>query len=148
MRKMLLTALVVLMAAGSAQAGTRSETKLYTQAAGDALVLQCDASDPDLGGLGGVCFDLVGDEASVSATIDDISGQPVGGYYQFSDALGLDGNDLGNGTFCSSSEELTVPAGARSFVIYIDVALGPLDCAPAGAGVGIRGEVTMTSTTL
>jgi hypothetical protein len=146
MRKILLAALAVLMAAGGAQADTRSETKLYTQFAGDALVLQCDASDPDLGGLGGACFDVIGDETSIQITIDDVSGLPVGGYWDFSDAPGLDGNSLANGSFCGSTAELPIPEGALLLAVYVDAALGPVDCLGTSPGVGVRGEITVTST--
>ncbi|MFP5225754.1 MAG: hypothetical protein ACLGH3_09440 [Actinomycetota bacterium] len=146
MRRILLAAMAVLMAMGSAQADTRTETKLYTQLAGDAIVLQCDASDPDLGGLGGACFDLIGDETSVQITIEDVSGLPVGGYWDLSDAIGLDGNSLANGSFCGSTADIEVPDGAFSLAVYVDAALGPIDCLGTSPGVGLQGEIIVTST--
>lgn len=151
MKRIVFVALLAALAMGApAQASheERTETKLYTQLAGDGVVLMCDASDPDLGGLGGVCFDLIGDEEDVKQIKieDEVTGMPVGGYYDFTDALGLEGGEsLASGTFCGSVSNLAIPAGAASLIIYVDVALGPLDCAfPASPGIGVRGTISAT----
>lgn len=145
-RSLLLLPFAVLAVAPSALAEGYTETKLYTQATGDTLVLQCDASDPDLGGIGGVCFDLAGGELGVALTIDDVTGLPVGAAYEFVDAVGLDqGTVLASGAFCGEAANVPVPEGAVSLIVYVDgPVFGPLDCAPESPGIGVRGTITAT----
>ena len=144
MKRHLLLAAAAAMTSSVAHAGPYSDTKLYTQATGDALVLQCDATDPDVGGIGGVCFTLDGTERIVSIAIEDVSTLEVGSGYELVDALGLDqGTVLARGSFCGSVSNVVIPAGAVSLVVYVDgPAFGPTDCAPGGVGIGVRGTIT------
>lgn len=143
-RLLLLSAAAASMTSSVAHAGPYSDTKLYTQATGDALVLQCDATDPDVGGIGGVCFTLDRTEIRVSISIDDVSTLPVGGGYELVDALGLDqGTVLARGAFCGDISNVLIPPGAVSLVVYVDgAAFGPTDCAPDSSGIGVRGTIT------
>lgn len=144
MKPLLAFTALTALAMSTAHAEAYSDTKLYTQATGDALTLQCDATDPDLGGIGGVCFTLTGDEASASIAIEDVTTLPVGGAYEFVDALGLDqGTVLASGAFCGSVSSVDVPDGAVSLVVYVDgPVFGPQDCVPTSPGIGLRGTIT------
>lgn len=125
---------------------TRQETKLYTQLAGDDQVIDCGASDPDIGGLGGVCFDLWGDELSVkSIRIIDETGMAVGGYYSMRAVS--DGESLSSSQFCDSRTDLAIPEGTTWIGIWIDGPVyGPQDCllSHSTPGIGIRGHVEIT----
>ena len=128
---------------------TRSESKRYTQTAGDLIVLSCDSEDETFGGMGGVCFTLVGTERQVQELrIQDETGLPVGGYYEFTDQVGLDtGTVLASGSFCRRTTNLQVPPRAAALVVYVDgPVFGPLDCVPQGLGAGFRGRIHATYT--
>lgn len=132
--------LVGSMVHASAQPGTTSQP--YLPGAGDAIVLECDnngQNPPD--NLGGACFILDGDETSMSVSIADASGLPVGGYYKFTNA----GNtvDNGHGSFCSTSPTVQIPLGSEQVIVFVDGPVGgPLDCSGA-AGIGTAGTITL-----
>lgn len=144
MKRRMLLPFAILAVAPVVHAEAYSDTKLYTQATGDALVLQCDATDPEIGGIGGACFTLDRTEERVSITVDDIGPLPVGGAYQLVDALGLDqGTVLAAGTFCDSVANVAIPEDAVSLVVYVDGPMfGPADCGLDGTGIGVRGTIT------
>lgn len=149
LRSLALLALPVALAMSTASAHeTRTDTRAYTQAAGDNYILLCGTPDPDLGELGGGCFSFLGDEESVSKIeIRDETGLPVGGYYEFTDAFGETGENLGSGSFCGSISNLAIPEGANGVGIWVDgPAYGPLDCllSDTSPGIGIKGEIDVT----
>lgn len=133
---------------GTAQAGVanRNDSLKYTGVIGDAYVVGCDASDPDLGGLGGVCFTLNAEDTRiVSLGIVDDSGLPVGGLVRYTDQLGDAGTNLGERSICGSTGSFARPAGANYILVFIDgPVFGPLDCLGTAAGVGTQGHVDVT----
>lgn len=97
------------------------------------------ASEPYVGGAGlvttasvscganvfnvnGVCFPLDGTEANVDLDIADLTGLPVGAYFEFW-ALDPDmpalGTPLGGGAFCDATSA-GVPGGANALIVYLE----------------------------
>lgn len=127
----------------------RTESVKYTQVTGDvtgAPGFDCRGSDPDFGGVGLTCFDLNGgvDVLVSNITIDDdYSPRGVGGYYEFRTSQSST-TAITSGSFCNSINNLAIPAGATWLGVWLDAALGPLDCGPAQLGVAIQGHVNTT----
>lgn len=151
MKRYLIAAVLAVLAMGvqaDASHETRTDTRLYTQAAGDQYILQCGSPDPDLGELGGACLSFEGDEESVKdIVIRDETGLPVGGYYQFTDAFGDTGSNLGSGVFCDRISALSIPEGAIGVGVWVDGPVyGPQDCLLSHTvpGIGIRGFIDVT----
>lgn len=141
---LLLAALVLPAAPTEASNQTRQSHGRYTQVAGDIDAIRCDTNDQSLGGLGGVCFTLQGDETHVtSLRITDDTRLEVGGFYQFTNGAGPDRGDvLSSGGFCVDAANMLVPKGAATLVVYVDGPVtGPLECLGRAAGIGVRGSV-------
>ncbi|MCI0415275.1 hypothetical protein L0222_21085 [bacterium] len=118
----------------NAEAATRTEQKTYTGGL-DVLILDCDNN------IGGVCFDLLGNEATAVVTFDDESGQPVGGIYEFRN---VDDETIASGVFCSSFTA-KVPDRSSRLLVFLAAATGPVDCLEnGGTGVATTGSVTGT----
>jgi hypothetical protein len=128
-----LAATLLLTFAGPASARTRTEQKSYT--AGLDVAVNCASS------VGGVCFDLAGNEATAWVVFDDDSGQPVGGTYQFRN---VDNTTLASGVFCGSFTA-SVPEGSTRLLAFLDGPTGPVDCLENG-GTGIATTGTATAT--
>lgn len=144
-----IAALASMSAAEASTPAPRTVVMTYTQLAGDFDAWRCDSSDSTVGGVGGVCFTLRGDETSASeVVIRDDSGLPVGGMWEFSDAIGLGkGDPISSGSFCGRASNIPVPATAVALIVYIDGPIfGPMDCLPASLGIGTHGRVQTTFT--
>lgn len=148
-RLMALAAGVVALALSAANAthttATRVDTLAYQAGTGDAVVL-CTAPVGVNGdeGSGGACFTLDADDTKVvNITINDDVLPKTGGYYSFTDQLNTNGQDLGSGAFCDTISNLAKPAGANYLAVYVDEALGPLDCG-TGIGVATHGSIAVT----
>lgn len=87
-------------------------------------------------GIGGVCFDVLAAETSVTLTIQDDLFVHVAAYYVFRDASF---NFLSDGYFCDS-KTVEVPPGSRYLRIYPEEAFSTLDCAAFGGATS--GSVT------
>lgn len=128
------SALLVTQLAGAAWAKTRTEQKTYT-AGLDVLIVDCENS------VGGVCFDLAGNEATAVVVFDDDSGQPVGGIYEFRNA---DDETLASDFFCGSFTA-AVPDSSIRLLVFLAAATGPVDCLEnGGTGVATTGTATAT----
>ena len=145
-----LASLAVLGAALAAAAGVqpahaadRSETYTYIAANGDFGSLNCD------GGLkvreeaiGAVCFDVLRGDTTVSLVVDDAVTDNVSITYVFENAAG---DLLGDYTqICGTAGPLAIPAGAASFLAYVDTALTATS--PCGGLPGTTGTMTATFT--
>jgi hypothetical protein len=125
---------LVAILAGDASARTRTDQKSYT-AGLDVLIVDCE------NGIGGVCFDLTGNEATAAVVFEDASGQPVGGIYEFRNA---DDDTVGSGFFCDSFTA-EVPGGATRLLVFLAAATGPVDCLEnGGTGAATTGTATAT----
>lgn len=120
---------------GTAWAGrTRTEEKTYTTGL-DVLIVDCEQ------GVGGVCFDLAGNETTAVVTFDDASGQPVGGIYEFRNA---DDETLSSDLFCDSFTA-AAPDGSSRLLVFLAAATGPVDCLEnGGTGAATTGTATGT----
>lgn len=128
-----LTLLLTLVGPASA-ARTRTEQKPYT-AGLDVAILDC------ANGVGGVCFELAGNESTAWVTFEDASGQPVGGQYEFRNAAG---DGLSSAVFCGSFTA-SVPDGSTRLLVFLAAATGPVDCLEnGGTGVATTGTATGT----
>jgi hypothetical protein len=132
---LVLGSILLLTFVGAASAArTRTEQKSYT-AGLDVLIVDCE------NGVGGVCFDLVGNESTAWVTFEDASGQPVGGIYEFRNA---DDDTLSSEVFCGSFTA-AVPDGSARLLVFLAAATGPVDCLEnGGTGVATTGTATGT----
>jgi hypothetical protein len=132
---LVLGSILVLTFVGPASAArTRTEEKPYT-AGLDVAILDCE------NGVGGVCFDLAGNESTAWVVFDDASGQPVGGLYEFRNA---DDESLSSAFFCGSFTA-PVPDGSTRLLVFLAAATGPVDCLEnGGTGAATTGTATGT----
>ena len=122
-----------------------SDTYQYVAAGGDGAALNCDgALKVTEVGVGGLCFDILRGDSTVTVTFADDSGLPVGGQLRFRDpanvAIGADR------FFCGTTGSLTIPAGADEILVWTYMArskvaystatpsVAPRDCNPATQG--------------
>jgi hypothetical protein len=126
--------LLLTFASAASAARTRTEQKPYT-AGLDVAILDCE------NGVGGVCFELAGNEATAWVVFDDASGQPVGGIYEFRNA---DDETLASDFFCGSFTA-SVPDRSQRLLVFLAAATGPVDCLEnGGTGVATAGTATGT----
>lgn len=126
--------------ASAAVAGVpRREMRLYAAGAGDLTIACVAHNDQPVANVGGACFEVDGDEVTVTVTIEDASGLPVGALYQFVDS-DSGGNEIESATFCAGAS-VSVPADARQLFIYVHEIRGPFDCDGA-IGSGTAGKIT------
>jgi hypothetical protein len=129
---------------GGARASHDSDTQAYQPGVGDVAVLFCGDDN-----YGGACFSLIGDPqpSTLTITVEDASGSPVGAYYRFD---GWGEVPLEEGRFCVESAELPVPYEAARLVVGVDSALsGPIGCGSlldGQTGIGTSGTITVTYT--
>ena len=141
MRRLLvaLAALVALAGMSPARAAAHTETYRYVGGPGDLTVLNCDGGlKVAEEGIGGVCFDVLRGDTSVSVTVDDASGLATSITYIFRDSAGDSIGDYLQ--FCGSSGPLAIPAGAASLLTYVDTALSATS--PCGGTPGTTGTIT------
>jgi hypothetical protein len=132
----LLVAAAVVTTFVTAASGARTRTEQKTYTAGlDVLIVDCENS------VGGVCFDLAGNESTAWVTFEDASGQPVGGIYEFRNA---DNDTLSSDFFCGSFTA-SVPDGSARLLVFLAAATGPVDCLEnGGTGAATTGTATGT----
>lgn len=141
MRRLLIAvaAVAALAASSPAQATARTETFRYVGGPGDLTALNCDGNlKVAEEGIGGVCFDVLRGDTSVSLTVDDASGTPTSITYIFRDSAG---DSIGEYLqFCGSSGPLAIPTGAAVLIAYVDEALAALS--PCEGTPGTTGTIT------
>lgn len=113
MRKLLSIAAAAAAAAsllGSPAQAARTEAYEYYGTPGDGFILDCDGSLKVSGaGMGGLCFDIWRDDATVTITTADDSGKPVFGFLRFRKGTTNVGDPV---PFCGTTGTLTVPRDA------------------------------------
>jgi hypothetical protein len=133
-----------LAAARPADAASRERVERQEYYLGD-LVPECSiglgiSTDPAPSNTGGACFRLRDRDLSVLVKIEDDTGLPVGGSYEFRSHRGATG---AHGNFCGSIDR-RVPKHTSLMVIYVH---GPMygvpECLDEGGGTpGTTGTIT------
>lgn len=134
-----LVAVAALAGASPARAAGHTETYRYIGGPGDVTALNCDGNlKVAEEGIGGVCFDVLRGDTSVSLTVSDASGTATSITYIFRDSAG---DSIGEYLqFCGSSGPLAIPAGAATLLAYVDAALSATS--PCGGTPGTTGTIT------
>jgi len=133
MRKAVSVAVIALVLGGtlSASAGsTREESRAYRFGSNHVVTLDGEpvftsgialcGRGPEGEDVGGSCFSLAGNEVSVSLSITDEAGFPVGARYRFWIYTGdiISGSPSVGRSFCGSIADLAVPDGFNRLTVY------------------------------
>lgn len=141
MRRLLVVAAILVMTMAGRAHAARTESYGYVAGPGDLVALNCDGNlKVTETTLGGTCFDILLDDASVSLKADDATGVSISLTYSFRNAAGEDMSDFPQ--FCGAIDDLAIPAGATSLVVYIDTALAAFS--PCDGTPGTAGTITAT----
>lgn len=138
MRKLLATSFMAAAAAAltltPASAAPHSDTYSYIAVGGDAVAFNCDGAIKvtDVG-VGGLCFDILRGDTTVTVTMNDESGIPTGGTLRFRDPANTRiGTDR---FFCGTTGTLTIPAGADEILVWTQSAKSvAANCGPSTKG--------------
>lgn len=113
-----------------------SESRNYATILGTATLCRTPEQNGIPAGLGGTCFQISPVRTQVTVRIEDVTGPPVQGYFDF---LDVDGEPIASGAFCDTAA-LTIPSGANILRVYVD---GFVDgMLVDGCGIGVGGTVT------
>lgn len=122
-----------------AMAEPRTETKPYvgpptvwnSGPLPGGLVNDCTGSEQS---LSGTCFQLNGDERTVSLAVDDAVSENVSGIWHFTDDTNPLAYGYSEGSFCGSVADVPVPPGAKLLWVFVFADTACSDSGPPTTG--------------